>query len=115
MANSADLKLILIVPSVASGELAPKVIAHEPEPVADSVHRPARLIGGGLAAGPAGALAGGGLSEPPSVMRSLPLQARSVDAQTIAGRVARRKAMMWRLAKMNDTMVSRILPPCQGA
>ena len=105
-----------IVPSVASGELAPKVIAHELEPVADSVHRPARFTGGGLAAGPAGTLlAEGGLSEPPNIARSLPLQAASNVAQTIAGRAARRTAMVWRLAKMNGTMVSRVLPSCQDA
>ena len=106
------------MPSVASGELAPNVIAHELEPVAESVHRPARFTGGGLAAGPAGAgaLAGGGLSEPPpKIVRSLPLQATSNDAQTIAGRAARRKAMACWGAKMNGLLVSRILPQCQGA
>jgi len=65
------------------------------EPVADNVHRPAMFAGGGFAAGPAGAaLAGGGLSDPPpNVMRSPPLQAASNDAQTMASRALKRKAM----------------------
>ncbi len=83
------------MPSVASGLLAPNVIPQDVEPVADSVHRPAMFAGGVLAAGPAGAaLAAGGLSDPPpNVMRSPPLQAASTDAQTMAGRAEKRKAM----------------------
>ena len=39
------------------------------------------------------ALVAGGLSDPLSVMRSLPLQAASNHAQTMTGRVRRRQAM----------------------
>jgi hypothetical protein len=53
------------------------------------------FTGAGLGAGPAGAaLAAGGPSDPaPSVIRSLPLQAASTDAQAMTERVAGRKAM----------------------
>lgn len=92
------------MPSVASGLLAPNVIAHEVEPVAESVHRPAMLAGGDLAAGPAGAaLVAGGLSDPPSVMRSLPLQAASNHAQATTGRVRGRQAMVG-IGKMNGQL-----------
>ena len=85
-----------MVPSVASGLLAPNVIAHDVDPVAESVHRPARFTGGGLAAEPAGAalVLAGGLSDPPSVMRSLPLQAASNNAQPMTEGVMRRQAMV---------------------
>ena len=91
------------MPSVASGLLAPNVIAHDVEPVAESVHRPARFTGGGLAAEPVGAalVLAGGLSDPPSVMRSLPLQAASNNAQAVTGRVMRRQAMVGGIGKMN--------------
>ena len=93
------------MPSVASGLLAPNVIAHDVEPVAESVHRPAMLTGGGLAAGPAGAaLAAGGLSDPLSVMRSLPPQAASNHAQAMTGRVRRRQAMVDGIGKMNSQL-----------
>src|SRR5262249_11175990 len=45
-----------MVPSAASG-CAPNVMAQEPAPVADSVHLPARLTGGGAGTGPLGAAA----------------------------------------------------------
>jgi hypothetical protein len=74
--------------------LAPKVIAQEVEPGAENVHRPAMFTGGGLAAGPAGGLAAGRLSDPsPNVMRSLLLQPASSDAQTTADEVAMWKVM----------------------
>ena len=94
------------MPSVASGVLAPNVIAHDVDPVAESVHRPARFTGGGLAAEPAGAalVLAGGLSDPPSIMRSLPLQAASKHAQATTGRVRRRQAMVDGIGKMNSQL-----------
>jgi len=87
------------VPSVASG-LAPKVIAQDVEPEAESVHRPARLTGGGVAAGPAAGLVLGGLSDPPIVMmRSLPLQAASNNALAMAEGAMKRQAMVCGIGK----------------
>ena len=90
-----------MVPSVASGLLAPNVIPQDVEPVAESVNRPARLTGGGLAAGPAaGLVVPDGLSDdPPMVMRSLPLQAPSNNAQAMADRVMRRQATVCGMGK----------------
>jgi hypothetical protein len=75
------------------------------------------FTGGGLAAGAAGAalVAGGTSDPPPNVMRSLPLQAASNDAQTMAGKEATRKAMASDMQNCERfVMVSRMLPPCQG-
>jgi hypothetical protein len=73
-------------------------MAQEPPPVADSVHRPARLTGGVAAAEPlAGAAPLGGLFEEllSHEKRSLPLQAASsaVEARmrTVAIRVAMKR------------------------
>jgi homoaconitase/3-isopropylmalate dehydratase large subunit len=66
--------------------LAPKVIAHDPLPVADKVHRPARFSGGGMACGVATAVLAGVL--PPTAKRSLSLQAASRLAHTMIGTAA---------------------------
>jgi hypothetical protein len=84
-----------MVPSVASG-LTPNVIAHDPVPVDESVHRPAKPVGGGMARGPLAGAAG--IADPagaPLFMprRSLSLQAASNALQTRTEMVAKRAAM----------------------
>src|ERR1700751_1523203 len=106
-----------MVPSVASGPLAPNVTAHEPPLGADSVDRPARFTGGVFACGPAvrgGASAVLAGPAPLKFQRSLPLKAASSDAQTMTGRAETRKAMVRRRRNENKFMVSRIFLQCQG-
>jgi hypothetical protein len=75
--------------------LAPNVIAQELAPVADSVHRPARLVGGAAGAPPAGAAALGGLLEEllSHEKRSPPLQAASSAVEVKIRNVATRFVM----------------------
>ena len=85
-----------IVPSVALA-LAPKVMAQELAPVADSVHRPARLVGGAAGAPPVGAALLGGLFEEllSHEKRSPPLQAASSAVEARIRSVAMRVAIKW--------------------
>src|SRR5579859_5568364 len=96
-----------MVPSAACG-WAPKVMAQEPAPGDDSVHLPARLVGG---ATPAGAAFIAVLS---AAGRSVVQQPASrVAART--RRVAKRMAIdMWMIEYRARVMVSRKLRSCQG-
>jgi hypothetical protein len=62
-------------------------MAHDPAPVDESVHRPAKLDGGGIMAG---VFAG---AAPSTAGRSLLPQAASRAAQTMIGRSAMRDVM----------------------
>jgi hypothetical protein len=88
-----------MVPSVESCWLVPNVIPHELLPVAESVHRPARLTGGAMARGPLLAGAAGAAVTP---IRSLSLQAASNAAQTMIGAAAKRISMTYKTGESGN-------------